>query len=323
MAIITITVNTAVDEVLEVIQVQSLKATFNTKRRLLFPSGKGINVARAVATLRRSVTVMGFVGDNGLSWFVKQLTSNHIRPSFTQVAGETRVNTTVCDSSNDVIWHIRRPGYSVNRGQYARFERLAKDSLKQGDVVVFAGTLPPGLQGSRFASLISFCRRRGITTILDSSGRDLRSTVRARPFMLKPNIEELTSLLNLPKAPRSTGDLLNAANRLLSRGVQLVVISRGEKGILVRNSQGAWIAQVTLDALPSITGSIGSGDALVAGFAIGLMEGRSLVDTIRLGVACGAANVLSVGPCVMDKGDVNRLYDCVVVRKVLSEKRRS
>lgn len=316
MRIITVTANTAVDEVLLVTQVQALKPTFNTTKQLTFPSGKGINVARVVATLGRPVTALGFVGDTEAAQFQRELTSEHVTSSLTPVRGETRINTTICNAARKTVWHIRRGGYSVRPGEYAQFLNTLDRTVRTGDVIVFAGTLPDGIGDKQLVDVIRRCRMRGLRTVVDSSEKDLQRCMFGKPYMIKPNLEELRSLLGLRETPRSKHQLLLATEKIMQHGVKLAVVSRGSRGVFVRSGRRAWTASVSIDGPQSATGAIGSGDALVGGFAIGLCEQQSFTDMIRLGVAAGAANLLCIGPGVLKQSDVARLYQRVALKEI-------
>jgi 1-phosphofructokinase family hexose kinase len=307
MRIVTVTPSTAIDEVLEVKQVQQEKPTLNTIRRLLFPSGKGINVARAVSSLGRDVMATGFVGEKELHRF-ESLRSKYLSLALTPVAGETRMNTTVCDVDNLAVLHIRRQAFTVGPQQFTAFERRLKAVIAPGDVVVFAGTLPPRMSRSGYARLIEYCGARGMITIVDSSGDDLAAAIRGKPFMIKPNVEELAEFTGKNLVDYSASKLLDVAKYAASE-VRVIVVSRGAKGVLVwsRETDQAWIASVDVGRKFAPTAAIGSGDALVGAFAIGLLERMETQDIIRLGVACGAANLLCVGPGVFRRADVEKL----------------
>jgi tagatose 6-phosphate kinase len=53
--------------------------------------------------------------------------------------------------------------------------------------------------------------------------------------------------------------------------------------------------------------AIGSGDAMMAGIAVGLVRGRSMLEAVRFGAACGAANAMTTEPGFVRMGDVRRL----------------
>jgi tagatose 6-phosphate kinase len=314
--IITVTANTALDEVLVARQSQKVKLTFDTIRRFLFPSGKGVNVARAVASLGSSVCAIGLVGTDTAATFEKALVSPRLRAVLLAAKGNTRINTTLCDAANRAVIHIRREALQVSDKEFGGFAQEVQSAVMPGSIVVFGGTLPKGVSPHKLTKLIELCNRSNAITIIDSSGSGLQAALLAKPFMIKPNVEELAELIQRPLDPRDTASLLDAIEIVSSTGVRLVALSRGSRGMLVRLDNQVWTASVRLDRQPAETGAIGSGDAAVAGFAVGLAEHRVMPDVIRLAVACGAANALSFGPAVLRKVDVKRLYSKVSIREL-------
>jgi tagatose 6-phosphate kinase len=61
---------------------------------------------------------------------------------------------------------------------------------------------------------------------------------------------------------------------------------------------------------------IGSGDAMMAGIATALDRGQAMVEAVRFGVACGAANALTATSGEVRRADVMRLLRRVTVRRV-------
>jgi fructose-1-phosphate kinase PfkB-like protein len=159
--------------------------------------------------------------------------------------------------------------------------------------------------------------------MLDTNGPALLAGAEAPPTLLKPNLLELWQLdhgradvvAGSDLYGQPIGDLLTAARRVRQWGVEIVVVSRGEQGILALDPDGqAWSAMVDLDR--PVVDAVGSGDALAAGLLVGLERDLSFVDTLRLGVACGAANTLLAGAGCCHRGDIDRLRDRARVSRV-------
>jgi ribokinase len=113
--------------------------------------------------------------------------------------------------------------------------------------------------------------------------QDLRQADLSRVFALTPNEREGRVCLGLaPDAPVSDHDL---AHRLLELGTEHVVLTRGEKGVLWASSSGIY----PVPALPvKVVDTVGAGDAFNAGLAVGLSEGRPMLEAIALGVTAAS-----------------------------------
>jgi len=99
------------------------------------------------------------------------------------------------------------------------------------------------------------------------------------------------------------------------------MLNKKSKGIIVvnRNKKHAWKAHVPLDDTSRHLMDVGSGDALVGGFAIGLLRKMSLKESIRLGVACGTANLFTLGPGMCKSNDIKRLMGQVQFEEIKNE----
>jgi ribokinase len=112
----------------------------------------------------------------------------------------------------------------------------------------------------------------------DLRGHDLSSV-----FALTPNERESRVCLGLrPDDPVSDREV---AQRLLALGVEHVMLTRGEKGVL-------WASHAGLQSVPAlpvqVVDSVGAGDAFNAGLAVGLSEGQPVLEAIALGVTAAS-----------------------------------
>jgi 1-phosphofructokinase family hexose kinase len=310
--IYTVTLNPTIDRTLTVERFCA-GGTFKASHSDLLPAGKGINVARVVATLGERVAALGLVGEQDVASFEAALSTAGIEDRLLPVPGATRASVTILDPVCRTETHLREPGLTPPPGALAAIEaELAR--VRSGDWVVFAGSLPPGMPTDAYGRLIRTCVHRGAHTLLDANGPALLSAVDASPTVLKPNLFELwqidrdraevTAERGLDALP--TDEVLVAARRAQERGIAMVVVSLGERGVLGLDRDGrAWRAQVVLDR--PVVDAVGSGDALGGGLVVALARGNAFAEALRLGVACGAANTLIAGAGRCSRADIERL----------------
>ena len=67
--------------------------------------------------------------------------------------------------------------------------------------------------------------------------------------------------------------------------------------------------------LPALN-TVGCGDSLVAGLAVGLCRGDNVADTLRLGVAVSAANTLTVANGSFEDADLAAILPQVTVTRL-------
>jgi 1-phosphofructokinase family hexose kinase len=302
MKIVTVTPNTAIDRLVTVRRGVASQGH-------CWPAGKGINVARTVTALGCPVIALGFVGEAEQELFTG-VAGPSLSVKLIAVAGATRTNTTTFYADRQETEHQRTQGFMVGMKDWERLGELLGSTIEAGDTVIFSGSAPAGSDADAYGRLIRLCHERQVRSVLDSSGIHLREGIKAIPFMVKPNLEELAELQAGEKGPAI------AARQLQQTGIGWVIVSRGAEGIVAVTEDGGWQGGVELDRAPSETGSVGSGDALVGGIAVGWMRELSVEAALRLGIACGAANVLRAGPGVCDIADVERLSAAVVLRRM-------
>jgi 1-phosphofructokinase family hexose kinase len=313
--IVTITLNTSIDNIIEVERFERGKA-LRSKSSLLFPSGKGINVAKIIAAARRDVTALGLVGQNSRHHYDK-LENAKMKVRLIEVPGETRRNITIVDSQGILIAHINNPGFAVNEQDLNKLEKIVQETVLPGDVVVISGSLPLRTDPTTYQRLVELCKSQKALVILDTSGKALAGGMRAKPYMIKPNLEELQTLLG-ESLKKSQSAIRYASGEILKKGVSMVVVSLGPSGVIVvyDDNHRAKKAKITIDDDIVLSHKPGSGDALVGGFAIGLLEDKRIDDTIRLGVACGAASQLVMGPGECRLHDIERMIPQVQIEEL-------
>ncbi|UFU04340.1 1-phosphofructokinase family hexose kinase [Ruania suaedae] len=247
------------------------------------PGGKGINVARVLASLGHEVHCCGFLGGSTGEHLEHLLSRTPVHQDWTLVAGETRRTVTVVDEAGATL--INEPGPPVSRRDWERLTRTVQARTGAGDVVVISGSAPPGTGADDLPALVRALVEADARVIADTSGPALLDVAAAGPAVLKPNHLEL-------QAATGIDDPVAGAQDLLARGAGAVLVSRGADGVLLVTPEGAWQARTE----PIKGGNpTGAGDAAVAALAAALAsgaEGAGLADHLPDVVALSAAAVL-------------------------------
>ena len=245
--------------------------------------GKGLNVARVLDAAGEPVLATGLLGGPTGAAVQTLAAAAGLPTAFVPIAAETRRTVSIVDGTDATgLWE---PGPLVSADEWAGFVDRYADLLTVARVVTLSGSLPAGLPGDAYATLIRLARDRGVPAVLDTSGEPLRHGVAAGPDLIKPNADELAALLG----PRPG---VAAIRGLLETGCRAVVVSRGHRGLLAVTGAGSWQA-----APPAaVTGNpTGAGDACVAALARGLRDRTPwpelLADAVALSAAAVAAPV--------------------------------
>ncbi|MBM4049516.1 MAG: 1-phosphofructokinase family hexose kinase [Planctomycetes bacterium] len=299
--IVTVTLNTSVDRVLAV---PNFQVGSHTKGALVgtLPAGKGVNVSRCLSTLGYASRATGFVGEADERLFVESFVDTKVKPSFVTVSGATRLDTTVLDHVGRTETHIREEGFEVKARDLARLGRKLDELVSPGDLVVFCGSLPPGVTAAAFRELLGACKAQGAKAAVDSSGLALASAIKDGVFLVKPNLDEMSTLAG--KRLSLWAEACVAADRLLNK-VDVILVSLGPEGVLGVTREGCWRARCRVPQR-DVVSTVGCGDALLAGYLADHVEGEPPSECLRLAVACGAACALTPLAGVIRMSDVRR-----------------
>lgn len=313
MNILTVTFNPAIDQTvtLDRLTVGAVHRAHQVRQNA---GGKGVNVASCLADWNASdgatpVAAYGLLGSDNAASFDALFARKGIADRMIRIPGSTRVNLKLVDDAGTT--DINLDGIAIDRGRAEMVAATLESAAGSGDLVVLAGSLPPGCPPDIYATLTAALRAKGACVLLDTSGLPLTCALEsaALPDVVKPNREELAGWLG--RALPDTAALLDAAHELRRRGVALVVISAGEDGAIFVSGDGAITARLTIGDIAS---TVGAGDAMVAGIAAALAEGASLERIARLSTAFAVAKLGMAGPNLPALANVRALAEGVTVR---------
>jgi 1-phosphofructokinase/tagatose 6-phosphate kinase len=311
--IITVTLNAALDKSLEVPNFTPGRR-HRTVDQQTMPGGKGVNIARAIKRLGQPVIATGLAGGATGNRIVEALNDESILNAFVRIREESRTNTAVLDPTTGQHTEINERGPSVSARELELFRDKLLYLAKGASICVFAGSLPRGVEPDVYAGLIRDVRKLGVTTMLDTEGEPLRLAVRAEPNVVSPNEIEAEELVG------------HEFNGVDDRAQAVVEIARlGAAEAIMTVSDGCY-AQVLDGGVPTLyrvtveeqeaRSRIGSGDAFLAGYVASHYAGRSAVDCLRFGVACGAESTQHIGAGIVEPAKVERLLDEVRAERV-------
>lgn len=301
--IATLTLNPALD-----VQVCTDRVRPTHKLRCTQPSleagGGGINVARVVHALGGDVVAVFPCGGPAGATIGTLLHDAGVPFVGVPIAGLTRESFTVDESATGEQYRFVMPGPELSTDEQAALLGALDTPEAPSTIVVVSGSLPPGCDPAILRRLATECRRRGAKLVIDTSGPALAACEGANAYLVKPSLREVEELVG--NTLSSEADEMAAAETLRVRGfAEVVVISLGERGaLLVAESE-----QIRLPAVPVPPGgTVGAGDSMVAALAIAIARGDSLRDALRLGVAAGAAALMTPAAELVRREDVERLY---------------
>ena len=311
--IVTVTLNAAIDRTLTVPNFQ-LGHRHRASQGLTLAGGKGINVARALKRLDVPVVATGLAGGRTGTRIVEELTSEAILNDFVRIADESRTSSAVVDPTAGTYTEINEWGPHVEPEELVMLLEKISYLARGADMVVFAGTLPRGVEDSFYAEAIRDLNRRNVPAVLDSEGPPLRLGVEAEAFLVTPNQREAEGLVGQEFGDEE--DYTMALDRIADMGARNVLITSDTRSFgLFRADRKRTSFRADAPNVEPVS-AVGSGDVLLAAFLAARLAEKPLEEALRAAVAAGAASTLEVGAGRFEPRQASKLQSSVDVREL-------
>jgi 1-phosphofructokinase family hexose kinase len=310
--IVTVTLNAALDRTLTVPNFQT-GYRHRASQGLTLAGGKGINVARALKRLDVPVVATGLAGGGTGTRIVEELTAEAILNDFVRIGDESRTSTAVVDPMTSSFTEINEWGPQVEPEELVMLRDKLRYLSRGADAVVFAGSLPRGVDDSFYADAIRELNRAGVRTVLDADGAALRIGLEAEPSIVAPNQHEAEALVD---QELDDEDYLMALDQIADLGARTVLITR-ETGCfgLTREERTVRRTHASAPAIEPVS-TVGAGDVLVAAFLAARIDEKPFDEALRAAVAAASASTLEVGAGRFDPREAGRLAAQVVVSEL-------
>jgi 1-phosphofructokinase family hexose kinase len=264
--------------------------------------------------LSHPCALYGFVGQNERAFFERSLSAVGVDAQLTEVEGETRENITLIDpeAGQPVDTHIKMEGFRVARNQLQTLTERLQAACHGRTLVIFAGSLPPGLGPADLGQLIRACNECGAVA-LDTGGEVLAELEAEALWAVKPNRDELEAFVG---AELGNDAAIRQAAVALTDRVEHVLVSLGAAGALLATRQRVWRATVEWDP-GNVLNTVGCGDAFLAGFIGGILEQQGDASAaIKTAVAVATESSAHAGPAEFDLAAARALAERVTVDEI-------
>lgn len=268
-----------------------------------YPGGKGINVSRVLKRLGVDSIAYGFAGGFTGQFIQDFLTGENVKTDFIDTGQISRINVKIKSAAET---ELNGPGPELEDKHLTKLKEKV-ENIQSGDWFVLSGSIPDSLPIDYFKSLGEICSIAGAHFVLDTSGNALQQLIDSRPFLIKPNLEELGELFQTTIVDENHA--AECAYQLVARGVSNVIVSMGAEGALLINEHEAYFAEAPRGKMIN---TVGAGDSLVSGFIAALSKGSNKKEAFRYGIASGSATAFSEDLC--KKEETESLLEQVKVR---------
>ena len=300
--IYTVTFNPSLDYIVSVDDFK-LGLTNRTSSELILPGGKGTNVSTVLKNLGLESTALGFVAGFTGNEIVKRLNDMGIKSDFISIKnGISRINLKLKSIDGTEI-NGAGPDISEEKVNELR-DKL--NQLKEGDVLVLAGSIPSSMSDNIYRDIMADLKDRGVMIVVDATKDLLLNVLEYHPFLIKPNNHELGEIFDVKLTTRE--EVIPYGRKLQEKGARNVLVSMaGEGAVLIAEDGQVFDAPAPKGKL--ING-VGAGDSMVAGFVAGWIEKQDYEYAFHMGVASGSASAFSEN--LATKEEIINVYNQVM-----------
>ena len=263
-------------------------------------SGKGVNVARVLVETGRRAVHLTQAGGPTREWFLSLCAADGLEVEWVESGSEIRFCHTIVDLSDASSTELVEEARPVDSGTGERLLEIFRGLVPRCRALVVSGTKAAGFGDEVIPSMVSIAKAAGLPVVLDIKGRDLLSSLRHRPEIVKPNIAEL-----LATWPPEGGLASVSGEASLRAHVERVArelrVEFGSTLVVTRGSLPVWhfgeneLRDTPIHPIVPLNAT-GSGDAFTAGLAAAMVEGMDIGRAVAEGALLGARNARSLKP---------------------------
>lgn len=253
-----------------------------------YPGGKGINIARVLSNYQVKAIVYAFVGGATGKKIEEEISRIGQKGVYFWHEGETRSTINVMDRKNNRETEITESGAKITKEQQEEFLRRLESDIEEGDLVICSGLPANGMDYDIYKQVSNICYKKDAKCFVDANREYLANSFPGRYSFAKPNENELKSLFSVEK-DMTEKEILICGQKLLQLGVEVVLVSMGSEGAIAITKNACFKVDIPK---VNVVSTIGSGDSSVAGFCVGIIEGKGIQECLKLSMAFGVVNAM-------------------------------
>lgn len=307
--ILTVTLNPAVDKTYTISSLM-LGQVNRIEKAVNYPGGKGINVSKILQQFQVDTTATGFIGGYAGRFIEDSLVKDRIACRFTMIKDETRSNTNII-GEDGYVTEILEPGPIIGKKELDCFLVTYRELCCQSELIVISGSIAKGIPSNIYQTLIQIAGEAGRKVLLDSSGEVLEQGIKVGPYLIKPNQKELEYIIK--QKLQNLDQIVEAAVLLQKNGIEKVLVSLGEKGLLYIDER------TRLRATPPkirVMNTVGCGDSVIAAYALAYLNNDTPETALRRAAAISAANAMTLENGKLPMGELEELMKTVRIEEV-------
>lgn len=283
--IYTVTFNPSLDYIVSVRNFEEGSVN-RASDEMILPGGKGINVSIVLNNLGMESHLLGFIAGFTGKEIERMVSDDGCISEFIKVDnGFSRINVKMRSEKESEINGI---GPAISNSEMTQLlDKL--DKLKEGDVLVLAGSIPASIPDTIYYDIMKMLSDRKIMIVVDATKDLLLNVLPLHPFLIKPNKQELAEMMNLENLSKE--DIVKNAFELQKRGARNVLVSMAGEGAILVTEDGDVYSSAAHKG--NVVNSVGAGDSMVAGFIYGYLKNKDYKDAFETGLCAGSASAFS------------------------------
>lgn len=283
--IYTVTFNPSLDYIVSIRNFEEGSVN-RASDEMILPGGKGINVSIVLNNLGMESHLLGFIAGFTGKEIERMVSDDGCISEFIKVDnGFSRINVKMRSEKESEINGI---GPAISNSEMTQLlDKL--DKLKEGDVLVLAGSIPASIPDTIYYDIMKMLSDRKIMIVVDATKDLLLNVLPLHPFLIKPNKQELAEMMNLENLSKE--DIVKNAFELQKRGARNVLVSMAGEGAILVTEDGNVYSSAAHKG--NVVNSVGAGDSMVAGFIYGYLKNKDYKEAFETGLCAGSASAFS------------------------------
>ena len=283
--IYTITLNPSLDYFAMTDEIRAGR-TNRTRDEYIVPGGKGLNVSMVLSRLGTKSTAIAFAAGFTGRELRRLLTEEQVDTELIDAgAGITRINIKI---NTGEITEFNGAGIRLSEELCGRLKKRLS-GLSGEDLVILSGSIPAGAENTLYRDLMAATPAR---VVLDTYGEALTAALSERPFLIKPNEEEIAAFAGHPVETEE--ELYREMKKLQERGAVNVMVSLGKDGAVLLTADGGFFRSAVPKVPPGRPfNTVAAGDSMIAGFLHAYHETRDPEKALAFSAAAGTAAAYS------------------------------
>lgn len=201
--IYTITFNPALDYTIKIQNFKTGEINRSEEEHIL-AGGKGINVSIVLNELGIETTALGFIAGFVGDEIERKVKKYGIKTDFIKIENDiSRINVKIAESDKETA--INTKGPFIDKF-YIELLYKRIEMIENGDILILSGSVPKGIESDIYQNICKKLEKKDVKIIVDATGDLLLRTLEYKPFLIKPNQDELGEIFNVKISSRATSN---------------------------------------------------------------------------------------------------------------------